>query len=113
MFTDALRAAQNSTVKKFHTGCTIYDRRGNKLSDGWSHVPQGRLVETPWSKHAEHHAIERLKPGDAEKAHRIVIATLSRKGNITSGTPCPTCAARIRKHLPNIKEVIATQRSNL
>lgn len=106
LFVDALGAAERSSIYKFHTGAAIYDKDGKLLSIGWSHVPPGRLSTTPWSKHAEHHAISRLAP-DAVP-HTIVIATITKKGNITLGRPCKHCMNKI--HKAGIEEVIWTKR---
>lgn len=107
-FDDAIRAARRSSVRRFKTGAAIYDFRGNLLAIGWSHPSAERWTATPFSMHAEHHAIARLVPGADPRA--IVIATISKKGNITVGRPCADCARLILR--AGIGEVTYTQRSD-
>lgn len=106
-FNDALKAAKRSTIRKFQTGAAIYDRHGNLLATGCSHVPEFRLCSTPWSRHAESDALRRCH--NLNDAHTIVIATISRKsGNVTSGKPCPACAKELSR--TPIRDIVYTQR---
>lgn len=74
---------------------------------GWSHPAVG-LTDTPWSRHAENHAIGRCKVGALlGYAHGIVIATLTEYGYETTGRPCISCAKQIKK--VGIETVIYTQ----
>jgi tRNA(Arg) A34 adenosine deaminase TadA len=94
-FDHAIRAAANSTIRTHRTGCAVYDRAGQLLATGWSHVPPGDLTATPWSMHAEHHALSRVPP--KSRPHLAVVATLARSGNVTCGDPCPACAEFLRR----------------
>jgi deoxycytidylate deaminase len=108
MIDDAARAALRSTIKTHKTGAAIYDRKMRLLSIGWSHVPEGVLVETPWSKHAELHAWERCPRPERPYADSIVIVTITKNGYITMGAPCDACANLING--TPIKNVYYSQR---
>lgn len=109
MWEDALKAAKRSTIKRFKTGAAIYDKNGHLLATGCSHVPEQSLSSTPWSKHAEHDAIHRAGPAIRD-AHSIVIATLSKKGNVTSALPCESCARLIGN--TSIQEIHASKKES-
>lgn len=111
VFADAIVAAERSTIRRHRTGAAIYAKDGTLLSNGWSHVPAEHYTETPFSMHAEHHALSRLRVCDYGRAHTIVIATLTKGGNVTCGEPCPACARKLNG--TPIQEVIATQRINV
>jgi tRNA(Arg) A34 adenosine deaminase TadA len=105
-FDHAIRAAANSTIRTHRTGCAVYDRAGRLLATGWSHVPPGDLAATPWSMHAENHALSRVPP--RSRPYKAVVATLTRNGNITRGDPCSACADILRRR--GVRVVEATQR---
>jgi deoxycytidylate deaminase len=84
----ALYASGRSTIAKFQTGAAIVDSR-RVVSIGWSHVGPIRWETTPWSTHAEAHAIRRA--GRNVSGCDIYIATRSRKGNLTYSAPCSKC----------------------
>jgi deoxycytidylate deaminase len=109
IFEVAINAAKRSSIRKFKTGAAIYDSRWRLLSIGWSHVPEGTLDRTPWSKHAELHAWERAASFQ-DSAFIIVIATLTAKGNITCGAPCSACAMMLAA--TPINKIYYTQRFN-
>lgn len=85
----AIYAARRSSIYSFQTGAAIV-RDGKLLEHGWSHVGATKWKQTPYSTHAEAHAIMRLGVKQA-KGSNIYIATLSRKGNLTMGCPCESC----------------------
>lgn len=90
----ALYAASRSSIRKFKTGAAVM-HKGEVLEIGWSHVSGILYDTTPYSIHAEHHCISRLR--DIPEGAEIYIATLSRKGNITTSAPCPSCQNIINK----------------
>lgn len=90
----ALYAARRSMLKKFSTGAALV-KDGKVVEIGWSHVGHVSWNATPYSTHAEVHAIRRAGP--LAKGCDIYIATISRKGNITSAQPCVSCADYLTK----------------
>lgn len=108
LFEDAIKAAERSSVRRHKTGAAVYDSNMNLLAIGWSHVPEGKLVSTPWSKHAENHALARAHGKGVP--HTIVIATLTKAGNVTKGDPCSSCAAQIKR--AGIKRIFYTQQAS-
>jgi cytidine deaminase len=101
-FRDAIRAARRSDVYDHKTGAAVYDSRGKLLAIGWSHQRRD-LKSTPYSMHAEHHALSRLKRSDQPRT--IVIATVTKGGALTCSTPCRSCRNLINKYA--ITKVIA------
>lgn len=113
MITKAIQVARRSTIRRHKTGAVITDSKGNVISVGWSHVPSYSLKDTPFSMHAEHHAILRAAQSKRSVRNgRIYIATIaSKSGNVTSAKPCNVCAALLRE--VGIKEIIYTEREVL
>lgn len=89
----AVYAARRSGIYKFKTGAALV--KDNKVVEiGWSHVGEIAWSKTPWSTHAEVHAIRRAGPLAA--GCDLYIATISRKGNITMAYPCNSCEDYLR-----------------
>ena len=87
----ALKLAHRSTIKTFGTGAVIYDKRGDIVSDGWSHFGSLNLSRYR-SIHAELHAILRCGNRVSLQDATCVIATIRQKnGNITLSKPCEFC----------------------
>lgn len=103
----ALYAARRSTIAKFQTGAAIADN-GKVVSIGWSHVGPIRWETTPWSTHAEAHAIRRA--GRNVNGCDLYIATVSRKGNVTLSAPCCKCETLLKNfELRNIVYTIGSE----
>ena len=100
----AMDVAERSPLVRFHTGCVIVDKKGRIIATGWSHRSETRMASTPFSIHAEHHALRRA--GVDVSGGTAVIATKSRKGNWTNSKPCPECARLLRA--AGIENVIHT-----
>jgi deoxycytidylate deaminase len=105
-FDHAIRAAANSTIRTHRTGCAVYDRAGQLLATGWSHVPPGtsrrprgactpRTTPCPVYRHA-------LAPTRRSSRRS------RRNGNITRGDPCSACADILRRR--GVRVIEATQR---
>lgn len=89
-------ARTRSSIKRYQTGAVIVQRK-EIVGIGWSHRSGIRYSQTPFSCHAELHAISR-PPKASLVGATIYIVTISRKsGNITSGKPCGICRAIIYK----------------
>ena len=79
--------------------------RDDKLVElGWSHVGAVAWHTTPWSTHAEAHALRRA--GFQVDNCSLYITTISRKGNLTMAKPCESCDNLIKAL--GIKKVIFT-----
>lgn len=92
----AVRYARRSSIRGYQTGALITNT-GGMVSQGWSHRSEIRYSQTPFSCHAELHAINRAKQSRLIGA-TIYVATVRRKsGNIVSGKPCPICEDIILK----------------
>ena len=86
----AMDVAERSPLLRFHTGCVIVDKKGRIISTGWSHRSETRMASTPYSIHAEHHALRRA--GVGVSGGTAIVATKSRRGNWTNSMPCRECA---------------------
>ena len=86
----AMDVALRSPLLRFHTGAVLLDRAGRIISSGWSHRSETRMASTPYSIHAEHHALRRA--GVDVDGGTAIVATRSRRGNWTNSRPCPECA---------------------
>ena len=100
----AMDVAERSPLLRFHTGCVIVDKKGRIITTGWSHRSETRMASTPFSIHAEHHALRRA--GVDVSGGTAVVATKSRKGNWTNSKPCPECARLLKD--AGIENVIYT-----
>jgi tRNA(Arg) A34 adenosine deaminase TadA len=75
---------------------SIIDQRGNVLSTGVSHVPNGSYAQA--SVHAEQHALARGKHLDLRGCVCVIVALHTRTRRHTScGRPCASCAEALRK----------------
>jgi deoxycytidylate deaminase len=92
----AVKMAKRSNVRTHKTGAVIVSRHGEIISKGWSHPTERRLRQTPFSIHAELHAILR-SPREKLRGATIYVATLTKGGNITNSKPCEACTAIIRE----------------
>lgn len=108
-FRIAENAAKRSRLKHHRTGAALFDKKGRLIEVGWSHtISPGSLTTTPWTKHAEHHAIERAsKILSLDVCETIVVVTLTRSGNLTMAAPCDACRKKIND--TNIKNVIYSE----
>lgn len=90
----ALYAATRSGVFRFQTGASLV-KHNRVISIGWSHVGETKWAQTPWSTHAEAHAVHRA--GYNVKGCDLYIATRSRKGNIAYSRPCESCSTLLKR----------------
>lgn len=106
----AIKLAHRSTNKRHKTGAVIVNSKtGDIISTGWSHKGQTTWKTTPWSTHAEMHAILRAPHPKLLEHATIYIATVcSKSGNLTSAKPCSSCGALLSG--AGIKQVIYTER---
>lgn len=113
----ALKAARRSTIKRHHTGAAIFDRSGKLISIGWSHRTHVNLSTTPYSMHAESHAIFRaIQTGQAHrlKGATIAVATICASTNrrpIVDAKPCTPCGVFIKS--AGITDVIYTRKERV
>lgn len=105
LFKDAIYAARRSQVKKFKTGAALYSSRGRLLNFGWSAARNMNLCSTYYSQHAEHHCLHRVRHRCLYGA-TMVIVTISKRGNYTSGIPCQSCMNLLLKY--GVKRVVAS-----
>lgn len=93
MISYAIKIAERSTNKTHKTGAAIYDRKGNLIANGWSHIGMPRL--SLYSTHAELHALRRSHKPIQEAT--IYIATLAAKNShLALGKPCKDCVRALR-----------------
>lgn len=90
----AIYAAGRSSIYSFRTGAALV-KDGEVVEIGWSHVGPIRWKKTPYSTHAEAHAIHRAGIKQAEGC-KLYIANISRNGNFTMACPCRACEEFIR-----------------
>jgi deoxycytidylate deaminase len=87
----AFHVAQRSSILGYQTGAVIYANDGSRHY-GWSHRSEIRYSRTPFSCHAELHAINRTPKAKLAGA-TIYVVTIRRKSmNVVSGKPCEVCA---------------------
>jgi pyrimidine deaminase RibD-like protein len=99
----ALGIALRSPIMSFKTGCVIVT--DDDVFTGWSHRSHISLKSTPWSMHAELHALKRAR-WDVEGA-TVYVANISARGNITTGRPCRESCWPLMEKL-KIEKVIYT-----
>ena len=102
-------ARSRSTLRKFATGCVIFDRSGVPVAHGWSHYGERILQRYKHyrSVHAELHALLRTTDRSRLIGGTIYIATIrKRSGNLGVGKPCELCEELIAAS--GIKTVIYT-----
>lgn len=93
----AIKYAKRSSIKRYQVGAVIR-YGGAVVSQGWSHRSQIRYSQTPFSCHAELHAINRIPHRWQLQGATIYIAKIDGKtGNVVSGEPCPICSDIIYK----------------
>lgn len=102
----AFSQAQRSTLKAFKTGAVVFDRKGNIIGKGCSHIA---INSRGKSTHAEEHAIHNA--GKHIEQAKVLIVTIGRSGNPAfSSRPCFTCVRMMKKYL--ISEIIYPERLN-
>lgn len=96
-FTEAHRMAQRSSLARYKTGAVIVPKVGGNIAFGWSHRSEIRYSQTPFSCHAELHAINRSLKSNLLGATIYVVTIRGTSGAIVSGKPCEVCADILEK----------------
>lgn len=106
---EAARIAKRSHFHRHRTGAIITNSKGQIISNGWSHVPNGGTQLR--SLHAEMHAIARGRHNDLNGA-TIWIVTLTKANYRTIAQPCAHCAIALAgAHIENV--VFSSDRNSI
>ena len=104
--------ALRSTIQSYKTGAVIFDKKGNVVSSGTSHLPYKFSIGEKRSVHAEDHALDKISHISDKSNLSIVIYTLNWSGinHTTSSRPCPPCAQRLLR--AGLRHVYYAERDN-
>jgi deoxycytidylate deaminase len=93
----AVKQANRSTIETFKTGAVLFDKNGNVVESGCSHVPMYTWLKDKRSVHAEDDVLNKIVHVSDRTNLSMLVYTLGKSGNPTySSKPCNICAERLR-----------------